>query len=59
MYFILYSHYKKMGYICEGASKQSPDPKFYWAGTAPPGFEILDPPMISVYTPHPNLLNTK
>ena len=42
LYFILYLHYKKQG-MCEGASKQFPDPK---NSTAPPVLKFVDPPLL-------------
>ena len=35
MYFIIHSHYKNIGYMCKGASKQPPDLKIY---NPPPRF---------------------
>ena len=45
VYFILYSHYKSIGY-CAGASKQSPDLKnFTGQGLCPTVLKFLDPPL--------------
>ena len=45
MYFILYSHYKSMGYVWRGIKTISRHQILYRAGTAPPVLKFLDPPL--------------
>ena len=46
MYFILYSPYKSIDNLCEGASKHSPDRSW----TAPPVLKFLDPPLNHIFS---------
>ena len=45
MYVIQYSHYKSIGYVWRGIKTISRPQKLYRAGTAPPVYKFLDPPL--------------